>query len=72
MVTSTNRTDPTTTQTHNFNIAPALLANKVEDKGEFVLIRRGYGSEQPQVWSTGDKDVAEQLIRQAMSELQPA
>lgn len=61
-----------TTTNHSFNVAPALLQNKVEDRGEFILIRRNYGSEQPQIWSTGDEEFTQQLLRQVSSEVQPA
>lgn len=55
---------------------PAIqVGNQVRDGDEFVLVTRSRQGEGFQVWSSGDKQVTEQLYKQAGEQLglrQPA
>lgn len=65
-------TQQTTTTASSYGIPPALLANKVEDKGEFVLIRRGHQSEGFTIYSTVSEEETTSWLQQVTRETEPA
>jgi hypothetical protein len=64
----------TTSSTH-YDTPAIQVGNEVRDGDEFILITRSRQGDGFKIWSSGDKDVTEQLYRQAARELldtQPA
>lgn len=61
---STNKSDRL-----HYNTPAIQVGNEVRDGDEFVLVTRSRQSDGFQIWSSADKDVTEQLYRQAATQL---
>jgi hypothetical protein len=54
-------------QNTNLNTPAIQVGNAVRDGDEFVLIVQSRQGEQPKIWSSGDKDQMQHLVRSTYS-----
>jgi len=57
-------------QNLNYNTPASVIASKVNDGGEFILITRAGQSTDPQVWSSGDPQQTQQMFKHLQSKVQ--
>lgn len=58
-----------------YGVMPEQIVKQLQGdtKGEFIVLRKTHQSEPPQVWATGDPEMAKSLFREAFEQLaQPA
>ena len=60
-----SRLDTDTPGRVQYETPTAVLANKFNDGTDFIVIARGKQSEDPLIWSTGDREQTEELYRRA-------
>lgn len=65
---TSNQSSSTSSRTH-YNTPAIQVGNEVRDGDEFVLITRSSQGEGFKMWSSGDRQVTEQLYRQAAKQL---
>lgn len=54
-----------------YSVMPEQIRKQLatDTTGEFIVIRRARQGDEPQVWSTGDRDLTEQVFRQVYTNL---